>query len=397
MATKRPPPAASSSLVKRSRVEDEDGSDAAASSSLVPITSSRDGKDKGLVRSVKRTSGLSDPILSLNGGHQGEILDVKFSLDGEYIAAAGGDKSISIWKTYSPNNHVTSLQSHNKAVICLAFLPPSTKTINGFPSSTSSLPLLLSGSADSTLILWSPLSPPPNNKLRRFRHHKGIVNCVAPSPADATLFASGSDDGDVCIWNTEEKQPLESLKVGYPVTALEWTKDGSGLFVGGIDNQIHLYDLHRKQILYSLNLHTDTITSLTLSPSGSYLFSFSLDSTLRVWDVRPFAISSSNGDAAGEVNEEDRASQERLYRTLSGALNGADALLIKGGWSRDGRRIILGSGDRTCVVWDVESEKILYKLPGHRGTCTAAAYHPKEPIVVSSSTDGQLLLGEIEP
>lgn len=94
MATKRPPPATSSSLVKRSRVEDEDGSDAAASSSLVPITSSRDGKDKGLVRSVKRTSGLSDPILSLNGGHQGEILDVKFSLDGEYIAAAGGDKSI---------------------------------------------------------------------------------------------------------------------------------------------------------------------------------------------------------------------------------------------------------------------------------------------------------------
>lgn len=113
-----------------------------------------------------------------------------------------------------------------------------------------------------------------------------------------------------------------------------------------------LYDLHRKQILYSLNSHTDTITSLTLSPSGSYLFSFSLDSSLRVWDVRPFAISSSNGDAAGQVSEEDRASQERLYRTLSGALNGADALLIKGGWSRDGRRIILGSGDRTCVVWE---------------------------------------------
>lgn len=66
------------------------------------------------------------------------------------------------------------------------------------------------------------------------------MNCVAPSPADATLFASGSDDGDVCIWKTEEKQPLETLKVGYPVTALEWTKDGSGIFVGGIDNQIHV-------------------------------------------------------------------------------------------------------------------------------------------------------------
>lgn len=228
---------------------------------------------------------------------------------------------------------------------------------------------------------------------------------MVPSPSDATLFASGSDDGNVCIWNREEKKPREVLKVGYPVTALEWTKDGSGLFVGGIDNQIHvsskrdpllreedgptadpsfaflapvqLYDLHQKAILYSLSLHTDTITTLRLSPSGSYLFSFGFDSSLKVWDVRPFAISSN------DLNPSDSASstsEQRIYKTLSGAIAPMDNALIKGNWSKDGKRIILGSGDRSCVVWDVESSKIMYKLPGHRGTSTAGDYHPKEPI-----------------
>ncbi|CAO1621657.1 unnamed protein product [Parajaminaea phylloscopi] len=408
MATKRPasPLGVSSSatasssggpsthLVKRSRVEDEEMDGGDASTSLIPISSSGSGgKDKGLMRAVKRTSGLSHPILSLSGGHSGEILDVRFSEDGDYIAAAGGDRTVSIWKTYAPNNHVTSLSSHRKAVTCLAFLPrnpASSASRSPFEPQLPSGPLLLSGSADSTLILWSPLSPPPSNKVRRFRHHRAIVNCVAPAPSDATLFASGSDDGDICIWKIDEKKPWEVLKVGYPVTAIEWTKDGSGLFVGGLDNRIHLYDLHRKEIIYSLESHTDTITSLRLSPSGSHLLSFSLDSSLKVWDVRPFAVSSgADGDGDG--------AEERLQGSYSGAVAGTDSVLIKAGWSRDGKRIVCGSGDRTCVVWDVElAGKILYKLPGHRGTCTAAALHPREPIVVSCSVDGQLLLGEIE-
>lgn len=143
---------------------------------------------------------------------------------------------------------MTSLLSHRKAVTCLAFLANSSSSSSqrqgSFPSpfgtQIPSGPLLISGSADSTLILWSPLSPPPKNKVRRFRHHKAIVTCVAPSPADSDLFASGSDDGDICIWKVDERTPWEVLRVGYPVTALEWAKDGSGLFVGGLDNQIHV-------------------------------------------------------------------------------------------------------------------------------------------------------------
>lgn len=107
MASKRPhTPSSSSStttLVKRTRVEDEDGvGSSSSSSSLVPISSSHQGKDKGLVRSIKRTSGLSDPIIQLSGGHRtgSELLDVRFSNDGEYIAAAGADKTVCEYLRY---------------------------------------------------------------------------------------------------------------------------------------------------------------------------------------------------------------------------------------------------------------------------------------------------------
>lgn len=78
------------SLIKRQRQENgQDGN-----SLQLAVSSSSGSNSKGLIRTVKRTSSLSSPIIALNGAHSGEILDVKFSPDGQSIAAASTDKSI---------------------------------------------------------------------------------------------------------------------------------------------------------------------------------------------------------------------------------------------------------------------------------------------------------------
>lgn len=56
-----------------------------------------------------------------------------------------------------------------------------------------------------------------------------------------------------------------------------------------------------------------------------------------------------------------------------------------------------GSADRHVYIWDVASRRILYKLPGHKGSVNEVVFHPKEPIVLSASSDKTLYLGEIEP
>jgi Prp8 binding protein len=88
--------------------------------------------------------------------------------------------------------------------------------------------------------------------------------------------------------------------------------------------------------------------------------------------------------------------------------------LIKASWNSDGKRIAAGAGDGTVVVWNSETGKLLYKLPGHKGTVNCAESSPSSDpiskclqlkhiggsanslIVLSGSSDRTLLLGELK-
>ena len=108
-----------------------------------------------------------------------------------------------------------------------------------------------------------------------------------------------------------------------------------------------------------------TPTSLSISPSGSFLLSPSLSSQTIIFDIRPFS-----------------PTPNRIHRTLIGAPAGFENPLIRGAWSKEdgGSRVGVGGSDRTVTIWDVESGKVLYKLPGHKGTVMSVDFHPKEPI-----------------
>ena len=100
---------------------------------------------------------------------------------------------------------------------------------------------------------------------------------------------------------------------------------------------------------------------------------------VKVWDVKPFS-----------------ANSNRCLRELTGAPHGFENNLLKAAWSPgSGARIAAGSGDRTVMVWDVESSKPIYKLPGHKGCVNEVDFHPKEPIIASCSSDRQIYFGEL--
>jgi Prp8 binding protein len=46
-------------------------------------------------------------------------------------------------------------------------------------------------------------------------------------------------------------------------------------------------------------------------------------------------------------------------------------------------------------VWDFDSRRVLYKLPGHDGAVNETSFHPTEPIVGSAGSDGKIFLGEL--
>ena len=69
----------------------------------------------------------------------------------------------------------------------------------------------------------------------------------------------------------------------------------------------------------------------------------------------------------------------RVYRSLTGAPAGIENTLIRVSWSKhdNGQKIAVGGGDRTVTVWEVESGRVAYKLPGHKGTVTGVDFHPR--------------------
>jgi len=157
---------------------------------------------------------------------------------------------------------------------------------------------------------------------------------------------------------------------------------GSQVYVASLTNDIDVYDMRANKISSTLTGHTETPTSLALSPNGSFLLAPSLSSQTIIFDVRPFS-----------------PTPNRIHRVLQGSPTGFEQPLLRGAWSREdgGARVGLGGSDRSVTIWDVESGRILYKLPGHKGTVMSVDFHPKEPIVLTGAKDGLMLLGEIEP
>lgn len=210
-------------LVKRARFDDEqDG--------VQQLVVSSGGKGKGgqMVAAVKRTSGLQAPIMQFSG-HGAEVLDVKFDASGEVLASGSVDKSINLWKTYgSDENNFGQLRGQNGAITSIAF-----------PASGSHL---FSASTDKTVATFDTSN---GVLVRRHRGHRGIVNCVdVTRGGHRELIASASDDGLIKIWDVETKAPIDQVELGYPVTAVKWSEDAQQLFIGGIDNDIHVRHAH---------------------------------------------------------------------------------------------------------------------------------------------------------
>jgi len=82
-------------------------------------------------------------------------------------------------------------------------------------------------------------------RVRKIRAHREIVNTLDRTIAGSgtELLATGSDDGTVKIWeggDEASKQAVATFEIGCPVTSVCWNKEGNAVYVGAIDNEVHV-------------------------------------------------------------------------------------------------------------------------------------------------------------
>ncbi|CAN9219152.1 unnamed protein product [Alternaria alternata] len=342
-----------SQLVKRTK------SDAnLASSAVAKVNGS--GANGALIQAGSRTSALQSPVMELTG-HSGEVFAARFDPTGQYIASGSMDRSILLWRSSASCENYGILTGHKQAVLDLHWSRDSK--------------VLFSASADMHLASWDVET---GERIRRHPGHEEVINCMDVSKRGEEMLVSGSDDGYIGIWDTRTKDAVTFIPTDFPITAICLAEAGNELFTGGIDNDIKVWDLRKQAVTYTLLGHTDTVTSLQLSPDNQTLLSNAHDSTVRTWDVRPFAPA------------------DRRIQTYDGAPTGQERNLLKASWDSKGEKIAAGSGDQSVAVWEARTGKLLNKLPGHRGAVNDVRFHPLgEPILLSASSDRKLMVGEL--
>ena len=262
-----------------------------------------------------------------------------------------------LWRTYGECENFGHLTGHKGAILDLQWSRDSRA--------------VFSASADMTIASWDLET---GLRIRRHIGHEEVINCLDISRRGQELLVSASDDGTIGVWDPRQKQAIDYIETEYPVTAVALAEAGNEIYSGGIDNAIHVWDIRKKAVAYSMAGHTDTITSLQISPDTQSLLSNSFDNTVRTWDIRPFAPT------------------DRHMRTYDGAPAGLEKNMIRASWDPKGERIATGSGDRSVVVWDVRSGRLQYKLPGHKGTVNDVRFSPRDEPISMPSLHGPLTI-----
>jgi len=198
------------------------------------------------------------------------VNSVAFSLDGKYIATAGGGGA-RLW------NAETGQELHH---FHRADGPFSVSRVSFSPD--GKYIVTASEFSDGTAQLWNISS---GELLLNFTGASGTMNSVAFSP-DGKYILTGNNDNIARLWDVQTGKEVRQF-IGH--TDLIWTAifspDGKYIATASADGTARLWDTQTGQELRRFVGHTAGVENVAFSPDGKYILTGSDDGTARLWDV----------------------------------------------------------------------------------------------------------------
>jgi COMPASS component SWD3 len=114
------------------------------------------------------------------------------------------------------------------------------------------------------------------NELYSYKYHLFGINQIKWNN-DGSLLASGGNDCQINVIDIETMKVNRNFRADSVVTCLQFNYASNLILCGTFDNQIVLWDMRSKTMVYQLLSHSEPITSVNFSPDSSVLVSSSYD------------------------------------------------------------------------------------------------------------------------
>ncbi|KAJ9148120.1 hypothetical protein P3X46_030211 [Hevea brasiliensis] len=315
--------------------------------------------------------------------HNGSILTMKFSHDGQYLASGGEDGVVRVWRVieddrldqfhmpsddpsflYFSMNHLSKIASLDVDTMkvdtrkrhissdstCVIFPPKAFKVLekplhefqghNGevLDLSWSKKRFLLSSSVDQTIRLWQV----GHDRCLRIFSHNNYVTCVDFNPVDDNYFISGSIDGKIRIWEVLGCQVVDYTVIREIVTAVSYRPDGKGGIVGTLTGNCLFYDI----IDNCLQLDAQISLQAKKKLSGRRITGFEF--------------------SPGDPTKVLVTSADSIVRVLNGmdvickfkvSSIGIAANQMSASFTTDGKHIVSTSEDSNVYIWNYNSQE----------------------------------------
>jgi len=260
------------------------------------------------------------------------------------------------------------------------------------------------------------LNTESGKKLHTLIGHHDLIRSVRISP-DARRALTASDDRSLILWDLETGEPIHKMH-GHSnwISSIQVSPDFKRAISSSGDRDLVLWDLETGAILHRLTEHTDTVLSVQVSSDFTRAVSSSRDGSVIIWDLK-------TGKKIKKIKNSYDLNSLRVNAdcTKAVSIDGSRLIIsnLKGNWgsffssfaqkrlsghtlevtsvkvSKDFKRAITTSVDKTIILWDLESGKLLHRFSGHNRKITSISMSSDFSHAMSASEDGALIAWDL--
>lgn len=216
------------------------------------------------------------------------ICALSFDRDEDYIAAGGISKKIKIFDLNAISSDSTDIQypvvemSNKSKLSCVCW--------NSYIKNH-----LASTDYDGVVQMWDAGTGQP---LSQYTEHQKRAWSVHFSASDPKMFASGSDDCSVKLWNISERNSIGTIMSPANVCCVQFSEYSTNLlFFGSADYKVYGYDLRNTKIPWcTLPGHGKAVSYVKFIDAQTVV-SASTDNSLKLWDLKKTSSTELSSDA----------------------------------------------------------------------------------------------------